>query len=796
MAEEGSPRGVPPPLPASRATSEAGSPPCDTETGLDDDTSRVNRRRATTLESHRDKTEAVLDDETGARSTFASAGAGASYDDETHETDVALLRKKLNEFCVENAALGEATNALRRALSRATTERAESSAAAAVAAKALVDEKEAAEIQSDKAMEDARCARLELEDVERLALELKDELEEARQQITVTKGALRDAENAAATAKEELSAASAMAESLRDALADAERDAETAAAKTKAKTERAASKADTEKAEAVELMRIATETEATATSAAELGEARAAAQRASRDRDAMATTWRKEWEAAKEDHLCELRSSRGRVANAEADLATLRAALAQERDARAAAETAAEDATARSRRATRDRDGAVASLRALAEHEDLIREDIVTRAAVVGRLRDDACESAERCETLVGRCAAACDERDAATRRAERAEADLAEMATLAETVAMVQTESARRRATRSTDRRSPGDQLRSDRAPSHETNATPSTSMSPDTAAVSELLRAAVRESGSSPNSFKSSMAAPNRAYAPPGQGGDRNARQAQQRTPASAPDPSTPTTPETPPLRDEIDRRGVTQEKETPRPSASPRTPGTAPRWLRLVGDDVAEALVHALAKEVGELRDVLGSKREEATQAKSARDDARRALVEETTRMRTLERARIVDLRETRLAEQRLHSATKTVWALRDELALAAVDGFVGRHGNKVGDVTKGEVVTLVRGARIAQNTQNRHRSSRDDDDDDDVDDDVEDLHCEDGASSDETYAPKTGDAYFRKVGARVFGRGNAVASEFVPNTPHQRFGARPRPAVPRATAFSPM
>lgn len=161
-----------------------------------------------------------------------------------------------------------------------------------------------------------------------------------------------------------------------------------------------------------------------------------------------------------------------------------------------------------------------------------------------------------------------------------------------------------------------------------------------------------------------------------------------------------------------------------------------------------------------------------------------------------MRTLERARIVDLRETRLAEQRLHSATKTVWALRDELALAAVDGFVGRHGNKVGDVTKGEVVTLVRGARIAQNTQNRHRSSRDDDDDDDVDDDVEDLHCEDGASSDETYAPKTGDAYFRKVGARVFGRGNAVASEFVPNTPHQRFGARPRPAVPRATAFSPM
>ena len=113
----------------------------------------------------------------------------------------------------------------------------------------------------------------------------------------------------------------------------------------------------------------------------ELREARAAAERAAKDRDAMASTWRQEWVCAKADHASELRATRARIANAEADLAASRASL---REARARAPRRSRRWRRRPRAdATRDRDGA-AALRALAEHEDAVREDAAQRAAVVG----------------------------------------------------------------------------------------------------------------------------------------------------------------------------------------------------------------------------------------------------------------------------------------------------------------------------------------------------------------------------------------------------------------------------
>jgi hypothetical protein len=43
----------------------------------------------------------------------------------------------------------------------------------------------------------------------------------------------------------------------------------------------------------------------------------AAASSAATDRDVLATSWRREWEAAKEDHAAELRALRARVAATE-----------------------------------------------------------------------------------------------------------------------------------------------------------------------------------------------------------------------------------------------------------------------------------------------------------------------------------------------------------------------------------------------------------------------------------------------------------------------------------------------
>ena len=681
-----------------------------------------------------------------------------------------MLHDKLLEFRVENDALGEATTALRRALRRATEELAETRAALATAEAALEGERSASRASRETAEEEAKKTRVELGDVERLALELQGELEEARARAAEEARARRDAENAVAAAREERDAAAAMADSLRDALADAARDAETSKAKTKAFREKQALLAAKEKAafEAAALRKAEEKAEE------KLREARLAAERAAKDRDAMASTWRREWESAKADHASELRSRNARVAHAEADLASMRAEVRAERDARVSLESALAEATLRARDATRDRDGAVASLRALAEHEDAARDDYSRRAAVVGRLRDDAAESASRCEALAERCASLIRERDAAEERAERAEADLREMAELAESVAAAQTESARRRAERA-----------------EFLESSPERS-SPETSPASALLRAAVRESGRSPNAFAASMASRRRRGAPRGDDGPSFAPPASSASARSAPDPSTPATPETPDLRAEPNASEA--------PASRDREAKSSPsRWIHAVGDAVAEELVHALAREVAELRDAAASLRADAADARAARDDARRALLEETTRARSLERARVLDLRETRAAEGRALEATKTAWALRDKLALAAVATTIHPDG-----------------APRDVDAERPSSVSREDDDDDDDDVEVEDVPVE--AKRKDAEAPAS--AFFRAAGARAFSSSvrretslgfcfrsaedetltSALTS--APSTPDgdERFARRgpsPRAArAPRPTAFSPM
>jgi hypothetical protein len=153
-----------------------------------------------------------------------------------------------------------------------------------------------------------------------------------------------------------------------------------------------------------------------------------------------------------------------------------------------------------------------------------------------------------------------------------------------------------------------------------------------------------------------------------------------------------------------------------------------------------------VHALAREVAELRDAAASLRADAADARAARDDARRALLEETTRARSLERARVLDLRETRAAEGRALEATKTAWALRDKLALAAVVTTIHRNdGAPNSDVD-------------AERPSSFSRENDVDDDDDDVE--VEDLPVErEAKKKDGCEAPAS--AFFQNAGrARVF------------------------------------
>ena len=98
--------------------------------------------------------------------------------------------------------------------------------------------------------------------------------------------------------------------------------------------------------------------------------------------------------------------------------------------------------------------------------------------------------------------------------------------------------------------------------------------------------------------------------------------------------------------------------------------------------MGEDVAEELVRALAREVADSRESAETHLDEATEARRERDDARRELLTETRRVRELERMRVADLRELHAAEQRARAATNAAWGLRDRLAVALAEKHVVR------------------------------------------------------------------------------------------------------------------
>ena len=92
-----------------------------------------------------------------------------------------------------------------------------------------------------------------------------------------------------------------------------------------------------------------------------LAEARAAAHSAATDRDTLATSWRREWAAAKEDHAMELRALRCRVAATEGDLVVTRDDLrrtgAESNERRRDLEARAAAAALSARRAKEDQHG-------------------------------------------------------------------------------------------------------------------------------------------------------------------------------------------------------------------------------------------------------------------------------------------------------------------------------------------------------------------------------------------------------------------------------------------------------
>jgi hypothetical protein len=89
-------------------------------------------------------------------------------------------------------------------------------------------------------------------------------------------------------------------------------------------------------------------------------------------------------------------------------------------------------------------------------------------------------------------------------------------------------------------------------------------------------------------------------------------------------------------------------------------PASASGASRWIDSIGGEVAEELVHALAREVAEARAREGHLREEVVSARDARNDSQRALLAEVHRVHELERMRVVDLQEVHAAEQRARVA----------------------------------------------------------------------------------------------------------------------------------------
>jgi hypothetical protein len=151
-------------------------------------------------------------------------------------------------------------------------------------------------------------------------------------------------------------------------------------------------------------------------------------------------------------------------------------------------------------------------------------------------------------------------------------------------------------------------------------------------------------------------------------------------------------------------------------------------------------------------------------------------------------------VLDLRETRAAEGRALEATKTAWALRDKLALAAVVTTIHRNDGALNSDAD------------AERPSSFSRENDDDDDDDAVE--VGDLPVEREAKKKDAEAPAS--AFFQNAGARAFSFTGFRSAEdethetqfLAPSTPDdgERFAQRgpsPRAArAPRPTAFSPM
>ena len=261
---DGSPRRTPP-VPSSRAQPRErapGSNATDAPSAVETTASieRAHRRRASALDALRDGQDAV-----------------PPYD--ARDAELARLRLALAETRDENDALGEAVLAMKAALvdagaaesaapnsdaERSAAEAERSAAAEAERSAAAEAERSAAEAERSRLEAEARDARVSLAEVERLALELRDDLTEAERLRDLAQRAAADAASTAATAEDETRAAKAALAEAKAAALGAQRDAEAERAKR----------------------RVADGLEAA------LAEAKAAALSATRDRDAMAASWR------------------------------------------------------------------------------------------------------------------------------------------------------------------------------------------------------------------------------------------------------------------------------------------------------------------------------------------------------------------------------------------------------------------------------------------------------------------------------------------------------------------------
>ncbi|EEH54820.1 uncharacterized protein MICPUCDRAFT_60639 [Micromonas pusilla CCMP1545] len=359
-----------------------------------------------------------------------------------------------------------------------------------------------------------------------------------------------------------------------------------------------------------------------------LAEAREAAASANADRESQAALWRERLKRAEKDHLAELSRLRARVADAENGLDAKRAELKNEIERRHALETRLADALKRERRTKADQHGAAESLRLMAQHEHVLREAARTNGETIARMRDDAATAAARCERATEHVALLTREVAASTARAEAAEAE-AEAAREEARNAWagrvgVSGYDAARRAGRGV-----------------------AVDADPD---VPLLVAAAVRVGESSPNSFAAGMRV--------GVGGGGGARG--DGSPAS--EATSSSTSCSPPGGGEGFVRG---------------------RWIESVGPEVAEELVHALAREVAESRARETARGEELLRARESRNDAQRALLAEVHRVHELERMRVCDVRELQAAEQRARNATAAVLGMRDQLA-----GVVGEKARRRG------------------------------------------------------------------------------------------------------------